>query len=207
MEGLLHLVLFYHFLCYNRSSMKKRRIFIAINLPSEVKRKLLSYQRQWQDLPVRWIKPDNLHITLVFIGYINDEELLEICKATHQVAERHKAFNINLERVLLGPPNRPPRMIWAEGEISKELARLRNDLEKTLLDSAGSGYNRREPRAFRPHITLARIKQREWKKLAPKPEIKQALAASILVGSIEVMESQLKKTGAEYSILESIKLL
>ena len=186
--------------------MRKRRIFIAVNLPQEIKNKLLSYQRQWQDLPVRWTKSDNLHITLVFIGYVGEDELLEICKLCRQIAKEHKVFNINLEKILLGPPNRPPRMIWAEGEKSQELSGLKNDLEKSLLNSAGKGYRWQELRALRPHITLARFKQWEWQRVSPKPEIKQALAASFLVENIEVMESELKRTGAQYSIIKSIKL-
>ncbi len=187
--------------------MRKRRIFIAINLPKEIKRKLLNYQRQWQDLPVRWTKSDNLHFTLVFIGYVGEDELLEICNLCHQAAKRHKVFNINLERILLGPPNRPPRMIWAEGEKNQELAGLKNDLEKSLFSSAGSGHNHQKSRAFRPHITLARFKQWEWQRVSPKPEINLEIAASFPVESIEIMESELKRTGAKYTILERIKLL
>lgn len=186
--------------------MKKHRIFIAVNLPQDIKRKLLAYQRQWQNLPVRWTKPDNLHFTLVFIGYVGEDELLEICNLCRQAAKKYKAFNINLERILLGPPNKPPRMIWVEGEICQELADLKSDLEKTLFNSSRSGYDRREPRAFRPHITLARIKQWEWKRVSPKPEINLEIAASFPVESIEVMESELKRTGAEYTILESVEL-
>ncbi len=187
--------------------MKKHRIFIAVNFPREIKTKLLSYQNQWPDLPVRWTKSDNLHITLVFIGYVDEDELLDICKLVHQITKRHKIFNINLEKILLGPPNRPPRMIWAEGEESQELAGLKNDLEKSLLNLAGSGHRRQELRALRPHITLARFKQWEWQRVSPKPQINLEIAASFPVKSIEVMESELKREGAEYTVLESAELL
>jgi len=186
--------------------MRKHRIFIAINLPQDIKKKLLGYQRERQDLPVRWTKPDNLHFTLVFIGYVGEDELLEICKLSHQATKRHKLFNINLEKILLGPPNRPARMIWVEGESSQKLADLKSDLEKSLFNSVKSGYKRQEVRAFRPHITLARIKQWEWERISPEPKINLEIAASFPVESIEVMESELKRTGAEYTILESIKL-
>ena len=76
----------------------RRRIFIAINLPEEIKEKLASQQEKIEDLftpyrseasgsgPIRWTKKDNLHITLIFLGYISNEELLEICKITREAA-------------------------------------------------------------------------------------------------------------------------
>ena len=53
---------------------KRRRIFIAINLPEDIKRELAAYDQKWSDLPVRWTEKENLHITLEFLGYLTDEE-------------------------------------------------------------------------------------------------------------------------------------
>ena len=58
----------------------RHRIFIAINLPEDIKKKLTDYQAKWLELPCRWTKKENLHITLMFLGYLSDEELLEILK-------------------------------------------------------------------------------------------------------------------------------
>ena len=65
-----------------------------------------------------------------------------------------------------------------------------------------------EARAFSPHITLGRIKTWEWKNIEPeeRPEVKEDIDLNFQVDSIEVMESQLKKSGAEYAILESFQL-
>jgi len=46
--------------------MKRRRVFIAINLPGNIRKKLAEYQKKWPELPIRWTKQDNIHITLVF---------------------------------------------------------------------------------------------------------------------------------------------
>jgi 2'-5' RNA ligase len=186
--------------------MKKRRVFIAINLPDYVKKKMLGWQQEWANLPARWTKESSLHITLVFIGYVGDEEMLEICQLVRQIGTQHQPFEIKLERICLGPPEGMPRMIWAEGEKNLALAKLKDDLENALLDSAKSGYNRKEARAFRPHITLARIKQREWRVLPSRPKIEKEISLSFPVESIEVMESQLLRDGAEYTVLESARL-
>ncbi len=186
--------------------MKKRRIFLAINLPDSVKKKLLEFQREWADLPVRWTKEINLHITLVFIGYVSDEEMLEVCRLAREAAQKYQPFEIKLKRICLGPPNRPARMIWLEGERNPTLAQLKNDLENALLDSVSSGYNRREERAFQVHITLARVRQPEWQYLSVKPKIDKEISLVFPVTSIEVMESHLSREGPDYAILELVEL-
>ena len=185
----------------------RKRIFIAINLPEDIKRKLSVYQEKWPDLPIKSVKPDNLHITLVFIGSIRDEELLEICKITKEAVSGNSSFSINLDRICYAPPKKiPPRMVWAEGQKVEELANLKQDLEKSLIDS-GINFSL-ENRDFRPHITLGRIKAWEWKRIEPeeRPEIDEEISLNFPVNSIEVMESELKRAGPKYTILESISL-
>ncbi len=184
--------------------MKKHRIFIAINLPDQIKKRLLNFQRDWAALPVRWTKEKNLHITLAFLGYVDNQELLEICQLTRQVVERYQSFEINLKRIYLGPPNKPARMIWLEGEENLSLARLKDDLEKTLFKSSTSYFNHGHP--FRVHITLARIRPREWRQLPSKPSVEKEVSLAFSVNSVEVMESYLTKKGPDYSRLESILL-
>ncbi len=180
---------------------KRRRIFIAINLPENIKKKLAEYQAKWPELPIRWVKSENLHITLDFIGYIGDEELLEICKITKEVASRHPSFLVNLFEICYGPTDKKlPRMTWAIGEKSEEFASLKDDLDKSLTIS--------EKRQFSPHITLGRIRQWEWQRIEPeeRPAVDEDINLSFSVDSIEVMESILKKRGPEYIILESYDL-
>lgn len=181
--------------------MKRRRIFIAINLPEEVRKKLVEYQKKWPELPIRWTKAKNIHVTLVFLGYITDEEFVEICKITKEVASRHTSFSVNLIKICYGPTDKkPPRMIWAVGERSEEFASLKDDLDKSLGIS--------ENREFTPHITLGRIRKWEWRQIEPeeRPEVSEEINLSFSVDSIEVMESVLKKGGPEYTIVESHNL-
>ena len=185
--------------------MKNHRVFIAINLPSHIKQKLVKYQQQWPDLPVRWTKEPSLHITLVFIGHVDNDEMLDICQLVKEIGKKHSGFEIRLNKVELGPPGRSPRMIWASGEKNIEIAKLRDDLENSLLKSKSS-FNLKQAQAFSPHITLARIKPWEWKQLDKQPDIEKGIDLSFPVDSIEVMESHLLRSGAEYSVLESVAL-
>jgi len=186
----------------------RHRIFIAINLPEEIKKKLIKFQSKWPDLPVRWTKKDNLHITLIFLGYLGDEELPEICKITKEVAQKHQSFSINLNKVCYGPPKKPSRMIWAEGKKSFELGKLQKDLENYFFSSSIKISKEPEARPYSTHITLARIKMWEFKQIEPeeRPEINEEISLTFEVNSIEIMESQLKKGGAEYIVLESAPL-
>jgi len=183
-------------------------IFIAINLSEDTKKKLIEYQNKWPELPVRWTKKENIHITLIFLGYLSDEELLEVIETTKEAVSRNPVFSINLNKICYGPPKKmPPRMIWTEGEKSKELGKLQGDLENSLLSSSIKGLEK-ENRPYSPHITLGRIKTWEWRQLQleERPEVNEEINLTFDVNSIEVMESQLRRGGPEYTILESISL-
>jgi len=187
----------------------QHRIFIAINFPENIKKELMGFQSKWPKLPVRWVGPENLHITLAFLGYLADEELLEIIKITKEVAQRNNSFSINLKKICYGPPKKmPPRMIWAEGEKSTELGKLQKDLENSLFSAPTKSLKKPETRPYAPHITLGRIRQWEFRQIEPeeRPEVNEGISLSFEVNSIEVMESDLKKGGAEYTILESCPL-
>jgi len=187
----------------------KHRIFIAINLPEDIKKELSSFQSRWPELPCRWTKKENLHITLAFLGYLTDEELLEVLRTAKKVSQRHKLFSIILNKICYGPPKKmPPRMVWVEGEKSEELGKLQKDLENSLFTASIKSLEESEVRPYTPHITLGRIRQWEFRQIEPeeRPEIEEEISLNFEVNSIEVMESELKRGGAEYTILESLLL-
>ncbi len=185
---------------------KRHRVFIAINLPEDVKKQLFLYSQRWPELPAKWMAKDNLHITLEFLGDLTDVEIADVCKIAGEVAEKHNAFSINLNKVLYGPPKKmPPRMVWAEGKKSDDMADLKEDLQECLQEEVSYTPERK---GFVPHITLARISEWEFKKIEPeeRPEINEDIDLTFTVESIEVMESELKRGGPKYTILESHQL-
>ena len=185
----------------------RHRIFIAINPPEEIKKELISLRDKWLELPCRWTKKDNLHITLAFLGYLSEKELPDILEETREVGQAHSPFLIKLNKICYGPPRKmPPGMIWVEGEKSEELTILQNDLSKRLVNPGASFGTERK--TFRPHITLGRIRQWEFRRIEPeeRPEINEDISLGFEVNSIEVMESRLKRGGSEYTILESCPL-
>jgi len=160
------------------------RIFIAINLPENIKKQLADYENNWPELPVRWTKEDDLHITLEFLGNLSDDELLRACQDTETFAKNHQPFTVTLDKITYGPPDKmPPRMIWATGPKIAELNLM-------------------------PHITLGRIKAWAFRQIEPeeRPEVAQEINLNFEVNSLEVVESQLKKSGPDYTILASCQL-
>ncbi len=220
--------------------MQKHRIFIAINLPDKIKnslvkkqeeiKKLFSVSLDEEEFPrngiVGWIKAYNLHITLDFIGYVNNDDLLKVSKIVKEVAVRSNPFLVRLGKICYGPlaslpaesgmragpiNRKQPKMVWSVGQKSKEFAFLRDDLENSLSDFPENRQNlslNKKERKFSPHVTLGRIRQWEWKRIDPeeRPIIDENINLSFSVNSIEIMESVLKKKGAEYTTLESVQL-
>ena len=198
-----------------------RRIFLAINLPKHIREKLYKLQAKWPDLPAKWTREDNLHITLVFLGFVRDEELREICRKTEEIAQNYSGFEITFNKVSYGPVNdRQPRMVWAIGEKKPELSELQKDLENALFERPKPANSNLEKYikdkkllapvkfAFSPHITLARINLIPFKSLGreARPEIDEEIDLSCEAESIDMMESELKRGGPVYTILESLPL-
>jgi len=196
----------------------RHRIFIAINLPKDIKEGLSRCQKKIEKLftphrnrisgagPCRWVKKENLHLTLAFLGYLNDEQLEQVYEIVKETTAKNKPFLIFLNKVGYGPRKKlPPRLIWIQGEKSEELLKLKKDLEELLTQKINFSP---EERNFLPHITLARIKKWNWRQIEPeeRPVVDLEVSFQLPVNSIEVMESHLKKTGAEYEILKSYKL-
>ncbi len=190
-----------------------KRIFTAINLTEEIKKKLEEKEKEIQGLfpeeerrgLIKWVEKENLHITLFFLGQTSESSMEEIKKSISKIAE--KPFSLKLERITYGPPGKAlPRLIWLEVEKKPELIKIAGEMEKEFLKE---GFLKRSlGRPFSPHITLGRIKTWQWKRIEPeeRPQIDEDIDLKLKVESIEIMESKLKKGGPEYKILESIKL-
>ena len=181
----------------------KKRIFIAVNLPTSARDAVLQEQKDFaSEMPVRLTREENLHITLCFLGSMEETRISKVCEILREIVAKHSGFSINLNRIDYGPPDIiPPRMIWAIGALNRELSEINQELEQKLL-------GKKNHRDFLPHITLGRIREWQWRQIdvEERPLIEKDISINFEVKSIDVMESQLKRTGAEYSILKSFPL-
>lgn len=185
----------------------EHKIFIAINPSQKIKKRFFKHQSDFSNLPVRWTKKENLHITLSFLGKTKDELIPSIISSVEEVCLEHRPFSLEFNKIRYGPTEQNPRMIWITGKKSKEIGELRSDLEKSL-----SSMPRQETSDFRsgfsPHITLGRLRRNEFKeiKIEERPVINNDISIKFEVTSIDIIESLLGPTGAQHTILQSINL-
>lgn len=184
--------------------MKRRRTFVAINLPSHIRGELASYQDRYPELPARWVKEENLHVTLLFLGSLGDEEVAETCRLVKEAATRTEPFSLTISKVRYEPEGKPPKFVWATVEKSEPLS----ELARLLRTSLGPVSSRREERAFFPHITLARVLQWQFRRQEEdeRVHLEKDIELSFPVDSVDVMESKLKKGGPSYETLEKAPL-
>jgi len=171
------------------------RLFIALDLPSNVKEKLQHFTESLATAEARIIKAKNLHLTLKFLGYTENNLLPAIYDELKIIAAKHAAFNILLDRLGAFPSKRQARILWVGSESNKQLESLAND-----LDNALSKYGfEQEKRSFKVHLTLAR-----FKKPADLTEILDAPIgpASEKITHFALFESKLSPKGAQYKVLE-----
>ncbi len=179
------------------------RIFIASHLPNDVKKIFLDYQqKKLHNFGFRLIPEQALHLTLVFIGYVSNDNILKINKACQNIASLFFPIEVKLNKITYGPNPHSPRLIWAEGEISKNLDKLHKALENELMDQ---GINFKiENRLFKPHVTLARF-QNETK--PPRlSELEEKINKSFVINSISIIESELSRSGPQYTDLATYTL-
>lgn len=177
--------------------MKKKKIFIEIAIPRHIKKRAMQKTSGWKDLPVKWTKEENLHLTVAFLGYVDEEVLPEICQKVREAVEKIEPFEIGFDRIEMSPVE-DPRLIQLSGSPSEDLRILNEEVERLL------GMMPPKHKQFNPHITLGRIRKQKWKELEQKPIVGGKLEAVMPVESVSVMESV--GDGAEYVSVEECEL-
>jgi 2'-5' RNA ligase len=186
------------------------RCFIAIDIDQTIRAALGDLQQQLQknvDVKkgdVKWVKPDSIHLTLKFLGEIEEEQLVDVYDVVKDVAGRHQSFELSIESVgCFG--GKSARVIWVGAGKGKEnLLQLQKDLEQQL---ALAGWPAEE-REFTGHLTLCRVKDsKAGLKLAQTVENYRDLKlGTISVDSVLVYQSQLTPSGPIYTVLGEFKL-
>ncbi len=179
----------------------QKRLFVAINLPEDVKKRLFRFVgKECKNLPVKWSRRENLHLTLNFLGYIPEESILEICDTIREISENFPSFDLGFKKIEIGPDKERKKMIWISGEKNEDLSRLRHRLDRAL------GFHVGERKKFSPHITLGRIIKKEWDKIRPQPDVDKSFMFSIPVISVDLFESKFEKGKRVYYTMESFGL-
>ena len=188
--------------------MGRMRTFLAVEVPDVIRRRLVDLQETLSQSAegVKWVEEENLHVTLVFLGDVDDRNVTDVCRAVARVCSGVDGFPMSVEGVNCFGSSSRPRTLWAGvGTGAQELVALHGALESALIEL---GAYRREDRAFTPHITLGRVKGDRGNE-----DLAQALArhadwygGDCEVRQVLVMSSQLTSEGPVYGILSTAKL-
>lgn len=183
------------------------RTFIAIELPPDVRARVAQHiaclRHELPDVRASWSREDNLHLTLKFLGNVSVADIQKVSNAVERVTKPMSAFEVTVSGCGLFPPRGRPSVLWLSTQGSG-LQALHAAIDQEL-DAAGFP---RESRPFRPHLTIARLRQSEGaRQLA---DLHQSLGfAPIAFAGSEVVffRSELLKQGSQHTAISRHKLV
>ena len=178
------------------------RLFVAVEIPSAVRANLTQLVRHFRAFwpQTRWVRAENLHVTLKFIGEVEETKARGICA---ELAKVRSDAPVMLDFRGLGffPNEKHPRVFWAGIQASPNLKTLTADIERALE----AVEIPREGREFSPHLTLARF-ERQKPPEALRAAIRENAAhefGSLQTNQFHLIESKLRPSGAEYTTVAS----
>jgi RNA 2',3'-cyclic 3'-phosphodiesterase len=188
-----------------------RRCFVALPLPPEVVTSARQSQRHVQNtvgqLEVRWVKPEQMHLTLRFMGQVAADQIPALIAELDRIATATPTFQLRTGLPGCFPNHGQPRVIWLglAGDLAA-LARLQN----AVAQATQPWGDPTDDKAFQPHLTLGRVKTtrpRESGALRAALTHGPALAVpSWLVSSLDLIQSTLSPAGPVYGRLASLRL-
>lgn len=183
------------------------RAFVALKLPGST---VYSIKRMQEDLkpyrfPVRWVRSENIHLTIKFFGEITEPDIKKIGAVINNCAVNYAPLSLSAKGVGVFPSITRPRIIWTgfSGEVSLLFA-LRNDLENRFEEI---GF-KREARPFKVHMTIGRFRERadSGKLVEALRKFQSFESEKFVAGDLYLYKSDLRPEGPVYTELLSVPL-
>ncbi len=182
------------------------RAFVAIKIDTRVAQRIGEAQSNLNTAftGIRWVKPENLHLTLKFLGSVGDDKVTPIADALGRALHLTPCFSVACRGLGVFPDIRKAKVLWV-GLEGKPLAHLAATVEDALEPMGFA----REKRAFKPHLTIGR-----WRDSAGRSDLlrrelerwqRQDFGTS-KVNEVILIQSVLKPTGAAYTPLKIFSL-
>jgi 2'-5' RNA ligase len=187
------------------------RSFIAVEIPPEIQNaianSLASLQKALPKPLIRWVAPQNVHLTLQFLGDVSPSNLERLAEVLRIEANTHESFSMSVNGVGAFPNLRRARVIWVGLDAPPGLAALQRGVVAT---SATLGYVG-EDRPFSPHLTVGRVGQNV--SVSNLHRIHEALSVikvgnlgKVLVEAVHIFKSDLRPGGSVYTLLYSLPM-
>lgn len=184
--------------------MKKRKIFVSLDIPDKLKDVAKTKLKDFYNNPLtRITKRENMHITVVFCGYLSEQELEKLKKETGRIAGEIKKFELTPKRIVFAPPHKKTKsMVWIT---------FKNSPGFTNLSEKFSIFADKDMKETFPHITLSRFKDfyyPELKKLLPEDGIYfKDKTGAFEASSINIMESISSPNGHKYELIKKYDMI
>lgn len=188
------------------------RLFAAIKLSEDLERELYALEEMLRSgtlmRPVRWVAPENIHLTVKFLGQVEAARIPDLSAALSNSAQSVSPFTLTVRDLGCFPNFKRPDVIWAGlgGQLT-EAAELVRRVEE---DFAAIGFTR-DTRPFSPHLTIGRVRReaRPAERLAIGSYLERIPAqdyGTITADSIHLIKSDLRPSGPVYTTISSIRL-
>jgi 2'-5' RNA ligase len=191
-----------------RLKSPRARLFVALDLPDDVRAGIVNWQRTaLSDPALRVVRPEALHMTLVFLGYQAEKDARAIARRAFDVDSQAPAVELHTEPVGV-PRGKRPRLI-ALAANSEGIVALQARVEERLVQE---GYYEPEKRPFWPHLTVARVKPEAPKSrkpaqiMTPPHPLPEHMFRFFRPTRLVLFKSHLRRTGAEYESLAELEL-
>jgi 2'-5' RNA ligase len=191
-----------------RLKSPRARLFVALDLPDDVRAGIVDWQRTaLSDPALRVVRPEALHMTLVFLGYQAEKDAKAIARRAFDLDAPAPAVELEAEPVGV-PRGKRPRLI-ALAANSEDTVSLQRQVEERLVED---GYYEPEKRPFWPHLTVARVKPEAPKSrkpaliMTPPHPLPEHMFRFFRPTRLVLFKSHLRRTGAEYESLAELEL-
>lgn len=180
-----------------------KRIFVAIYISEEARGKVADYietlRGEFAAIRVGWEKPEKLHLTMKFIGDIDDEQLKYLTEAVEKMARQISNFKLQISDTGVFPSPRNARILWLGLQDEKESLQKLNEILENECERVGFV---KEKRNLKAHLTVARLREpQKSNELARKHLQNKFAAAEFKACEIVIYASELLPRGSIYSVV------
>ena len=184
-----------------------RRIFIAIDISEEARRRVSEYiaalRREFPNLRIGWEKPEKLHLTLKFLGETNEKQMTGLIDIAEKIAAQFGSFPVRIAETGVFQSLRNPRILWLG--VRDETYSLSKISELLEIKAERIGFTR-ERRKFKAHLTIARLREPHRSLDIAKRHLENKFEPVVFEASeIVIYESRLQPSGSVYSVVSKQK--
>ena len=192
----------------HKEAQKDWRVFCAVELPDVVRARLedhiLTLRKEVPEAAASWSRVENIHLTLKFFGNVEVNRIARISEAAERVVKQFSTFPIAVGETGVFPRPSRPQVLWiGVSDPSGQLSALQEKFED---ECAAEGFEK-EDRAYRPHLTIARLRKPEGERHLADAHLRmQFETIEVRLKELVIFRSELSSKGSRYTPISRVSL-